>query len=194
MTFRLWRCLGKNKLMYRGVKWRDKIASIWHQISSDWLAPPKCGFKPDDYESHDIAILELEKEVKLSDGISSAAVGPICLPDPGEVKPHLSKFYNLEFPIDSLNIVLATVFALFDLKMSRIWILTRFLPLWSQICGKNQFLQFYISPHDRCEQIKNLHCFVVVKSVLWRITLFLRNPFWRDLRAFAWRKIEPKIG
>ena len=80
------------------------------------MAPPKCGFKPDDYESHDIAILELEKEVKLSDGISSAAVGPICLPDPGEVKPHLSKFYNLEFPIDSLNMVLATVFALFDLK------------------------------------------------------------------------------
>ena len=54
--------------------------------------------------------------------------------------------------------------------------------------------EFHISPHDMCEEIKNLPCFVVVKSVLWRITLFLRNPFWRDLRAFAWRKIEPKIG
>ena len=52
--------------------------------------------------------------------------------------------------------------------------------------------EFHISPHGRCEEIKNLPCFVVVKSVLLRITLFLRNPFWRDLRAFAWRKIEPK--
>ena len=54
--------------------------------------------------------------------------------------------------------------------------------------------EFHISPHDRGEEIKNLPCFVVVKSVLWRIKLFLLNPFWRDLRAFAWRKIEPKIG
>ena len=54
--------------------------------------------------------------------------------------------------------------------------------------------EFHISPHDRCEEMKKLPCFVVLKSVLWRITLFLRNPFWRDLRAFAWRKIEPKIG
>ena len=26
--------------------------------------------------------------------------------------------------------------------------------------------EFYISPHDRCEEIQNLLCFVVVKSVL----------------------------
>ena len=34
----------------------------------------------------------------------------------------------------------------------------------------------------------------VVNSVLWRFTLFLRNSFWRNLRAFVWRKIESKIG
>ena len=72
-----------------------KIALIHHQITSDWLAPPKCRFNNDDYESHDIAILELEKEVDLSNGESSPAVGPICLPEAGEVKSHLSKFYNV---------------------------------------------------------------------------------------------------
>ena len=32
-----------------------------------------------------------------------------------------------------------------------------------------------------------------MKSVLWQFTLFLRNLFCRDLPAFAWKKIEPKI-
>ena len=48
--------------------------------------------------------------------------------------------------------------------------------------------------HDRCEEIQNLPCFVVVKSVLWWITLFLHNLFWLDLRAFAWRKLSQKLG
>ena len=93
------------------------------------MAPPKCHFNNDDYESHDIAILELEKEVDLSNGESSPAVGPICLPEAGEVKSHLSKFYNLEFPINSLNMVLATVFALFDLKNVKNLDLNTVLPL-----------------------------------------------------------------
>ena len=70
------------------------ILSIYHKIS-DWLAPPKCGFRPNDYESHDIAILELEREVEPSNGKSSPAVGPICLPEPGEVQ---SQFVTISSP------------------------------------------------------------------------------------------------
>ena len=35
--------------------------------------------------------------------------------------------------------------------------------------------------------------FLVVKSVLWQFTLFLRNLFCRDLRAFAWKKLGRKL-
>ena len=82
--------------------------------------------------------------------------------------------------------------------------------------------QFHISPHDRCweyelsphnrwgefhhlliyqiNNVYNLRCFYVYYAVLLQnlfilqFTLFCRKiRFCRDLRAFAWRKIEPKI-
>ena len=82
--------------------------------------------------------------------------------------------------------------------------------------------QFHISPHDRCweyelsphnrwgefhhlliyqiNNVYNLRCFYVYYAVLLqnlfilRFTLFcLKIRFCRDLCAFAWRKIEPKI-
>ena len=63
------------------------------------MAPPKCHFTNDDYESHDIAILELEKEVDLSNGESSPAVGPICLPEAGEVKSLLCSNGEWQDPV-----------------------------------------------------------------------------------------------
>ena len=54
--------------------------------------------------------------------------------------------------------------------------------------------EFHISPQDRCEEMKKLPCFVALKSVLWRITLFLQNPFWARFTHFCVEKIEPKIG
>ena len=60
---------------------------------SEWLAPPNCGFDNKDYKSHDIMILELESEVEFSDGTSSVAVGPICLPKPGDVGNNLTLSY-----------------------------------------------------------------------------------------------------
>ena len=78
------------------------------------MAPPKCGFQPDDYKSHDIAILELEKEVEPSNGKSSVAVGPICLPEAGEVKSHFSKFYSYEFPLMHCGFQVELAFELQD--------------------------------------------------------------------------------
>ena len=37
--------------------------------------------------------------------------------------------------------------------------------------------EFHISPHDRCEEIQNLPCFVVVKSVLWQLMLFCHEIY-----------------
>ena len=78
------------------------------------MAPPKCGFQPDDYKSHDIAILELEKEVEPSNGKSSVAVGPICLPEAGEVKSHFSKFYSYEFSLMHCGFQVELAFELQD--------------------------------------------------------------------------------
>ena len=73
-------------------------------------------------------------------------------------------------------------------------------------CGENS-----VSPHNRwgefhhlliyqINNVYNLRCFYVYYAVLLqnlfilRFTLFCRKIcFCRDLRAFAWRKIEPKI-
>ena len=63
---------------------------------SEWFAPPNC--KPSwdnkewEYKEHDIGIMELQSEVKFSDGKSSAAIGPICLPEPNEVR--INQFLN----------------------------------------------------------------------------------------------------
>ena len=56
------------------------------QFYLGWFAPSKCSFNANDFDSHDIAILELENEVKFSDGNDGTQpVSPICLPKSGEV-------------------------------------------------------------------------------------------------------------
>ena len=48
-------------------------------------------------------------------------------------------------------------------------------------------------PHDRLLHMNQL-AFFFAKSVLSQFTLLLsRNLFCSDLRAFVWRKVEPKI-
>ena len=63
--------------------------------------------------------------------------------------------------------------------------------MWRQICHVEKS-----SPHERCGDKSDLSqfmlfcrkiCFVAIYAVL------SRNLFGRDLLAFAWRKIEPKI-
>ena len=53
--------------------------------------------------------------------------------------------------------------------------------------------EFHISPHDRCEEIKNLPCFVVVKSVLWRITLFFKIRFGAIYALLRGEKLSKKL-
>ena len=56
------------------------------QFYLGWFAPSKCSFNANDFDSHDIAILELENEVKFSNGNDGTQpVSPICLPKSGEV-------------------------------------------------------------------------------------------------------------
>ena len=53
-----------------------------------------------------------------------------------------------------------------------------------------------ISPHERCGDKSELSQFMLFCrkiSFVAIYTVLLRNIFGCDLRAFAWRKIEPKI-
>ena len=53
--------------------------------------------------------------------------------------------------------------------------------------------EFHNSPHARCEEIWNLPCFGLWNLFGGNWRYFFRNLFCRDLRVFAWKKIEPKI-
>ena len=54
--------------------------------------------------------------------------------------------------------------------------------------------KFQISPHDRFEEIWNLTCFLLQNLCFAIYAVLSRNLFYSDLRAFAWRKIEPKLN
>ena len=65
--------------------WQLKPLLKTHHFSV-LLSPPKCGFKKNDLESHDIAIVELETNIDLTGRVSEhKLIGPICLPKQGEV-------------------------------------------------------------------------------------------------------------
>ena len=63
-----------------------KVYNLKTHHFSVLLSPPKCGFKKNDLESHDIAIVELETNIDLTGRVSEhKLIGPICLPKQGEV-------------------------------------------------------------------------------------------------------------
>ena len=48
------------------------------------MAPPKCKLNFLDFESHDLALIKLEKDAEYHDGSGNfPAVGNICLPETG---------------------------------------------------------------------------------------------------------------
>jgi len=66
------------------IPWKHKFG-YKIKFKRDWYAPSKCVFKDSDFDSHDIAIMELENEVDFSNGQDGRnAVSPICLPKSGE--------------------------------------------------------------------------------------------------------------
>ena len=51
------------------------------------MAPPKCKLDFFDFESHDLALIKLEKDAEYHDGSGNfPAVGNVCLPESTEVR------------------------------------------------------------------------------------------------------------
>ena len=53
-----------------------------------------------------------------------------------------------------------------------------------------------ISPHERCGDKSDLSQFLLFSRKICFVAIYAvlsQNLFGRDLHAFAWRKIEPKI-
>ena len=144
------------------------------------------------------------------------------VPDTGSGKLDNNLLSSFPFPMSSAFCLSVEVLWLWQLDFnsstpylifvtSENLVMWRNLTIWQMVrwsnfphdrlsCGKN-------SPHEKCEE--NLKCgeiMCTIYGVLSHFTIFcctiiffgiyavlLRNQFWYDLRAFAWRKIELKI-